>query len=134
MHFPKTLEPTRNVGFAVWMLSIASIALPCFGQFETSAVLGTVADPRGGVIQQAKVFLENIDTGTSQSTLTDANGNYQILEVRVGRYRVAAESIGFKKLQTPDFPVNVGARQRVDMTLEVGNVSETVKVEAAASL
>ncbi len=131
MHFPKTPDAVRIVCFLFWMHCTAGAS---FGQFETSAVLGTVVDPRGGVIQQAKISLENVDTGTTQSTLTDANGNYQILEVRVGKYRVAAEAVGFKKLQTPAFPVNVGARQRVDMTLEVGNVSETVKVESAASL
>src|SRR5262249_12469034 len=44
------------------------------------------------------------------------------------------EAVGFKKVRTPDFAVSVGGRQRVDVSLEVGNVSETVQVEAAASL
>src|SRR5215831_6719405 len=130
MRFP----PARIQSPAIAVLWTLGAAGACFGQFETSAVLGSVLDPRGAVIQQAKVTLENIDTGTAQSSATDSNGNYQFLEVRVGTYRVVAEAVGFKKVRTPDFAVSVGARQRVDVSLEVGNVSETVQVEAAASL
>jgi hypothetical protein len=81
MHFPKTPNAARIVCFLLWMHCTAGAWL---GQFETSAVLGFVVDSRGGVIQQAKVSLENIDTGATQSTITGVNGTYQILEVRVG--------------------------------------------------
>jgi hypothetical protein len=89
-------------------------------------------DPRAGAIPQALVSLANPDTGTSQSTLTDDFGSYQFLEVRVGRYRVIAEAPGFKKLETAEFRVDVGARQRVDIKLQVGDVAETVQVREAA--
>jgi hypothetical protein len=103
-----------------------------FGQFETATVLGTATNERAGAIPQARVSLANLDTGTSQSTVSDDIGNYQFLEVRVGRYRVIAESPGFKKLETAEFRVDVGARQRVDIKLEVGDVAETVQVNEAA--
>ena len=64
--------------------------------------------------------------------MTDAFGNYQFLEVRVGRYRVAADAPGFKKLEPGEFRVDVGARQRVDVRLRVGDVAETVQVTEAA--
>jgi hypothetical protein len=96
-------------------------------------VLGTVLDAHGGGIPHASVSLEDLDTGTAQATVTDANGNYQFLEVRVGRYHIVAEMAGFKKAVTPTFKADVGARQRVDVTLQVGDVKETVQVEASAS-
>ena len=89
-------------------------------------------DPRAGIIPNARVSLANIDTGTTQSTLTDPAGNYQFLEVRVGRYLITAEAPGFKKLVTAEFRVAVGARQRVDVKLQVGDVAETVQVTEAA--
>src|ERR1035441_3219319 len=64
----------------------------------------------------------------------DDLGNYQFLEVRVGRYKVLAEAAGFKKLETPAFKVDVGARQRVQVVLQVGDVTETIQVSGAASL
>ena len=54
----------------LWMLGLAA---GCFGQFETAAVLGGVYDQRAGAIQQARVALENTETGTSQTAVTDAN-------------------------------------------------------------
>ena len=105
-----------------------------FGQFETASVLGTVLDAHGGAVAQARVSLENMDNGTTQSTVADGSGNYQFLEVRVGRYKVLAENVGFKKAETPAFKVDVGARQRVDVTLQVGEVTETVHVEASAAV
>ena len=109
------------------------LASGAFGQFETALVLGMTVDPRGVPIAQARVSLTNIDTGGTQSTVTNGEGFYQFLEVRVGRYRVLAEAAGFKKLETPIFRVDVGARQRVDAELEIGDVTETVQVEATAS-
>src|SRR5215475_15359708 len=82
----------------------------CFGQFETAAVLGTISDARGSSVPQARVALENLDTGTEQVTTTDAVGDYQFLEVRIDAYRVTAGANGFKKSATAQFRVEVGAR------------------------
>jgi hypothetical protein len=108
-------------------------AANCFGQFETAAVLGTILDKSGGVVSQAHVQLENLGTGTSQTTVAGTDGSYQFLEVRVGRYRVVADAAGFKRAETPEFRVEVGARLRVDASLEVGDVKETVQVTEAPS-
>jgi hypothetical protein len=116
----------------------ALLYLACSGisdaQFETASVLGSATDPRGGAIPRARISLANLDTGTLQSAVADDSGSYQFLEVRVGRYRVRAEAEGFKTLETPEFRVDVGARQRVDVRLQVGDVAETVQVTEAAVL
>ena len=120
--------------FASVAVLCLSLAAGCFGQFETASVLGTVLDPHSAVIPNAKVSLDNIDTGTSQTAVADASGNYQFLEVRVGRYKVVAEAVGFKRAETPIFKVDVGARQRVQVSLNIGDVTEVVRVSDAASL
>ena len=63
--------------------------------------------------------------------MTNATGAYQFLNVRVGTYRLEAELQGFAKAIAPDVNVTVNARQRVDLSLQVGGVGETVEVTGA---
>ena len=106
-----------------------------WGQFESAAVLGTVRDSAQAIIIGASVRLENVATGVVSQAVTDENGDYQFLNVRAGRYVVKVEKAGFAKTSASEFTVTVGARQRVDMTLQVASTSETVTVtDAAAAL
>src|SRR5580765_8415003 len=85
-------------------------------QFETAEVLGTVRDASGGAVPKAAVTLTNQDTNIQTRTTTDDNGNFDFLNVRVGRYTVTVEHAGFSKASATDIAVNVNARQRVDLT------------------
>src|SRR6516164_3777093 len=102
-------------------------------QFETAEVLGTVRDNTGSVVSKAAVTLLNQDTGTQAKVSTDADGNYDFFNVKVGRYAVTVEAPGFTKFATADVTVNVNARQRVDVELQVGAISETVEVNGVAA-
>ena len=62
------------------------------------------------------------------TAFSDAEGNYQFLNVRVGSYSVRAELQGFSVAEAKDVSVTVNARQRVDLTLTVGNIGETIEV------
>ncbi len=104
-----------------------------FAQFETSEVLGTVRDPSGSPVPKASVTLSNQDTGIEAKTTTSDAGEYDFFDVKVGRYTVSVEATGFSKASAADIRVNVGARQRVDVTLEVGVVTQSVNVTGAAS-
>ena len=104
-----------------------------YGQFETAEVLGTVHDASGGAIPKANVTLINPDTGIQARTTADDNGNYDFFNVRVGRYSIVVEHAGFSKFTTTDVAVNVNARQRVDVTMQVGAVTESVEVTGAAA-
>ena len=84
----------------VTLLTSAALALsviPASAQFETAVVLGTVQDSTGAAVPGATITLTNTETGITTSTQTDENGNYQFLNVRIGRYQVAAEQPGFSK-------------------------------------
>ncbi len=119
------------------MLRILLVSLAAgfalLAQFDTATVLGTVTDPAGLAIAGSRVSLESIDTGIKQSGVTDSNGGYQFFNVKSGRFRLTAESQGFKQGLTEPFVVTVNARQRVDLTLQIGTTSESVTVSGAAA-
>jgi hypothetical protein len=104
-----------------------------FAQFDTAAVIGTVRDPAAAVVANSRATLENLDTGVAKVTSTDQNGNFTFFDVRPGPYRLRAEAPGFKVAVAERFTVTVNARQRVDLRLEVGTVSEQVEVSGAAA-
>ena len=118
--------------FAVAWLLVA--ALPSFAQFDTATVVGTVKDNTGGVVPGATVTLTNLDTGVTTIRVTEANGSFEFITVRIGRYKVTAELQGFATAVADNVQVNVGARQRVDLQLSPGQVAETVEVVAATTL
>ena len=74
---------------------LAGAALPSFAQFDTATVVGTVKDNTGGVVPGATVTLTNLDTGVATVRVTEANGSFEFMTVRIGRYKVAAELQGF---------------------------------------
>jgi hypothetical protein len=104
-----------------------------FAQFETAEVLGTVRDASGSVVSKATVILINQGTGIQAKTTTDDNGNFDFPNVKVGVFTVTAEATGFSKAVAADIRVDVGARQRVDLSLQVGAVTESVNVTGAAT-
>ncbi|MBN8731517.1 MAG: TonB-dependent receptor [Acidobacteria bacterium] len=107
--------------------------LPMLAQFETATVLGTVRDSTQSVISDVKVTLENVQTGVVVTRMTDSLGSFEIVNVRIGRYKVSAERQGFSRAISEEFTVTVNARQRVDLTLQVGQVAESVTVTGAVA-
>src|SRR5690348_12474915 len=115
------------------LLGCLLAAISLFGQFETAEVLGTVHDSSGAVLPKADVSLLNQDTGILVKTTTDDNGNYNFFNVRAGKYTITVEATGFTKFTTKDVIVNVNARQRVDATMQIGAISESIVVTGAAA-
>jgi hypothetical protein len=118
---------------ALCLLLIAS-ASSASAQFDTSTVLGTVRDANGAVLPGVAVTLKNIDTSIAVTTQTDEDGNFQFTNVRIGNYRVSAEKAGFSTAVAERVNVTVNARQRVDLTMQPGAVTETVTITDAAQL
>lgn len=114
------------------LLTVLCLAWPAWAQFETATVVGTVRDSTGGVVPDAAVTLTNVQTGVSAERRSDANGNFEFFTVRIGAYVVTAEKAGFSLALVDNVQVTVGARQRVDLAMAVGQVSEKVEVSARA--
>jgi hypothetical protein len=109
-------------------------ATQVFAQFDTATMLGTVRDSNGAVLPNVKVELKNIATSNTMTAQTDSEGNYQFINVRIGIYRVSAELQGFSTAVVERVEVVVNARQRVDLAMQPGQVSETVVITDAAQL
>ena len=116
---------------------LSSLLLSAFfaaAQFDSGVILGTVRDTKAGAIGNAKVTLLNKSTGISATATTDANGDYIFPAARIGTYKVTAEVQGFQTGVADDVSLTVNARQRVDLTLPVGSVTETVTVTEVTPL
>ncbi len=102
-------------------------------QSETATVLGSVRDANGAVMVGAKVEIKNAATSIAATTMTDANGDFQFVNLKIGNYQITVEASGFSKT-IADVNLTVNSRQRVDLTLSVAGTSETVTVTGAAEL
>ncbi|MFN7929993.1 MAG: TonB-dependent receptor [Blastocatellia bacterium] len=120
------------------LILLVSLLLLCtcsaFAQFDTATVLGTLRDQNGAALPNATVKLRNNETGITQTAQSDSNGDYQFPNVKIGTYRVSAEAAGFSIAATENVVVTVNARQRVDLTLKPGQLTETVTITDAAQL
>ncbi len=118
----------------VLLCLLTLIAVPAWAQFETGNVVGTIKDSTGAVVPMAKVTLTNVGTGVSVEKTSDANGIYEFFTLRPGSYVITAEKSGFSIALVDNVQVTVGARQRVDLTMSVGQLTEKVEVSARAVL
>jgi hypothetical protein len=105
-----------------------------FGQFESGTVLGTVHDPSGAPVPKAAVTLQDVKTGVNFQAQTGQNGDYEFVNERPGTYRVRVSAPGFETAEASPFDLQVNARQRVDLSLRVGQATQTVNVTDAAQL
>jgi hypothetical protein len=119
----------RSIARGVFAISSALLfSIQAFAQFETAEVLGTVKDASQGTVSDASVTLTNQDTATEAKTKTDASGNFDFFDVKVGHYTVTVEKTGFSKFAAKDIAIDVNVRQRVDAVLQVGAASDTMTV------
>src|SRR5438094_1154759 len=118
-----------GIFFAVFFL-----ASSLFGQQVTGAINGTVKDSSGLSIPGAGVTLVSQETDAQLQATTDAAGSYQFPLVRAGRYRMTVAASGFQRLVRTEIIVNTAEQIRLDLTLQVGAVNETVTVSAETPL
>jgi hypothetical protein len=118
----------------IFILGLLIITENAYGQFETATVLGTVRDQNRAVLPGATVTLKNIATGITSTTLTDENGDFLFTSVKIGNYRVTAELKGFATAVIEQVTVTVEARQRADLTMQIGAASETITITDTAPL
>jgi hypothetical protein len=109
-------------------------SFPARAQFDSATVLGTVRDSSGAVVAGAKVTIKNNATGITATTTTDSNGDYLFPTVRIGVYRVTAELTGFSTAAVEQVNVTVEARQRVDLSMQIGAMNEVVTITDQAPL
>ena len=110
------------------------IASAAFGQADRGTITGTVSDPAGAVVPNAAIEARNQDTGAAYKAVTTGTGNYTLAQIPAGTYEVSVTLAGFKKFVRPGVVVHVAETARVDATLEVGAITETITVNEEAPL
>lgn len=105
-----------------------------YGQQETATITGEVRDSGGAVVAGAQVVITNTATGVAVRSTTNENGFYTIPSLKPGSYSMTVEKPGFKKLVRSGIILQVNQTARVDLALEIGEVTQTVEVVAAATL
>jgi hypothetical protein len=120
--------------FSLPIVLVAMIAVPVMGQTFYGSIVGTVSDASGAPMPGATLTLTN--TGTGEGRTADANGDgaYRFVNLVPGTYIVAVEKTGFKRITRDRIPVAVDSVVRTDLSMEIGDVSQSVEVSAAAPL
>ena len=96
----------------------------------TGAILGTVADPSGGLVAGVRIEMLNAETGAKSSTTSGAQGQFAFPSVPPGNYTITATSPGFRTMSVFNVNVQVNATANVSFKLEIGEVSSKVEVSA----
>jgi outer membrane receptor protein involved in Fe transport len=118
------------VSLAVMLL----MSVFCYGQTATATLSGVVSDEAGAVISGAAVTVKNTRTGVARSATTDEAGRYNLVNLEPGSYDLRVEARGFKTAVRSDLVLTVGGAASVNISMSVGNVTETVVVQAGEQL
>ncbi|MEK7408662.1 MAG: carboxypeptidase-like regulatory domain-containing protein, partial [Acidobacteriota bacterium] len=117
---------------SVWIA--AFLALPLGAQEYRATLLGVVSDPSGAAVVGAAVKVTNIESGVVATSSTNQEGTYVIPYLLPGRYSLQVEQSGFRSFERSPIELRVNDRTRLDVTLELGQLSDRVTVTAEAPL
>ncbi len=120
--------------FLVSVVVLLCVSVPAFSQGTTSRVTGTVLDGKGAAVPDAAVTLTNEGTQLSFTTKTEDSGTYGFQSVQVGTYTLSIEKTGFKKFVSTGNPLDVNQPATINVTLEIGGISEEVRVDSSAEI
>ncbi len=113
-----------------FLLIFVLLAAVCFGQTNTGRIEGTVQDASGAVVPNAKITAVNEQTQIKSEATANADGNFVIAAVQAGPYTVTVEASGFRQTVIKNIDVLSGATVAQIIKMQVGQVSESVQVEA----
>ncbi|CAN5570745.1 hypothetical protein BH10ACI4_BH10ACI4_13650 [soil metagenome] len=115
-------------------LLLLSAPVAMLGQAVSATMLGSVTDPSGAAVPNAKVTVTQTDTGVTHDSLTNGSGNYTFPDLKPGSYTVTVEASGFKKTTHQNVDLLVNSSTRLDLDMALGSATETVLVTTAPAL
>ena len=129
------IRPPKLIGLlAVIVLLALTSVTSVWAQERFSTLTGTVKDPSGSVVPDAKVSAENVNTKRVLETKTAGNGEFRIMNAEAGRYTVRFEKVGFATTRVDDVLLVVGKATSVNPSIQVGTAAESVTVVENAGL
>jgi hypothetical protein len=108
-------------------------ALTAMAQIQNGQFAGTVTDPSGAAVANAKITIANAATGLSVTATSNATGGFQVSELPPGTYKITIEAAGFKTFSDVGVTLNAGSTARVEAKMTLGQTREVVEVTGEAS-
>jgi hypothetical protein len=125
----KSLWPAASpVLFALILASVPAV------RGQEQLITGVISDSTGAVVPKVSVTIANVETGLQIKLLTNSQGEYRSVSLKVGEYRLEVSARGFESLVRTGITLHLAEILRVDLQLRIGNVAETVEVTGAAPI
>lgn len=126
-------KPSVFLKLATLLLLLAGATHITLAQQTTATIVGNVVDSTGAAVSGATVTVTNTGTNTTRTTATDNDGKYSIPSLTPGPYALAIEMAGFRKQQVSGIVLDASQTARQDFALAVGEVTNTITVQASTS-
>jgi len=114
-------------------LLVVLCALAAMAQIQNGQLTGSVTDPSGAAVANAKITISNAATGLSLTATSNATGAYQVSELPPGTYKITVEAAGFKTYSNVGVTLNAGSTAHVDAKMTLGQTREVVEVTGEVS-
>ena len=129
-----------NIGFANKKLVTAGLVLTCaltfslYSQGVNGKIEGVLRDPQGAMIPGATVSVIHLDTGATKTIHSDKSGNFSLIQLPIGKYRLIVEAKNFAKYVREPLTLNINDTLRLVMDLKLGSPQEIIEVNSDAPL
>jgi hypothetical protein len=123
----------RSVKSLAFLLAILWLTSALVWAQSTTSLRGTVTDPSGAAVANAKVTLANAERAIERTTTTGQTGGYEFLQLPPGTYQLSVEATGFGRYEQKNIQLLVNNPGQADVALKVGATSEVVEVSAEAA-
>ena len=118
----------------LYLLTLALAAIASVQAQNLATITGTVSDGTGAVLAGVPIEVSNLATGVISRATTTNTGNYTVSQLPIGDYSLVIEASGFKQYVRPSFHLALSQTMREDVSLEVGQSTESITVTADSSL
>ncbi len=118
----------------LFLLVLALAVLPAMGQVDRATINGTVTDGTGAVLPGVEIVAIHQETSIQHTGLTTDIGQYSILNLPIGTYTISFSLPGFSVYERTDFTVTTGQTARLNVTLEVGAITDTITISASSEI
>jgi len=122
----------KRLQFCLVVFALLTLTAGAFAQVQNGQFTGTVTDPTGAAIANAKVTISNEGTGLTSASTTNTSGLYTVKELPIGTYKLTAEAPGFKTTSTTNVVLNAGVIAHIDFKMQIGKATEVIEVTGSA--